>query len=123
MAYNDILAELRAKLGDSPEENEKILKAEGEKFAADGNYDGLKAVGEIIIENMPEERRNELDRLTHIDGKRLDEVYADIEALVKEKKYLEALPIAEKLYKKVCLEYAETDKAKFVSLRNPSKRL
>ena len=119
MAYNDILAELRAKLGDSPEEKEKILKAEGEKFAAEGNYDGLKAVGEIIIENMPEERRNELDRLTHIDGKRLDEVYADIEALVKEKKYLEALPIAEKLYKKVCLEYAETDKAKFVSLRNP----
>ena len=49
MAYNDILAELRAKLGDSPEEKEKILKAEGEKFAAEGNYDGLKAVGEIII--------------------------------------------------------------------------
>lgn len=119
MAYNDILSELRAKLGDSPEENEKILKSEGEKFAKNGNYDGLKAVGELIIENMPDDRREELNRLTYIDGKRLNEVYDEVEALVKEKKYLEALPIAEKLYKKICLEFSETEKAKFVSLRNP----
>ncbi|MDO4864623.1 MAG: tetratricopeptide repeat protein [Ruminococcus sp.] len=119
MAYNDILEELRAKLGDSPDENEKILKAEGERLAKEGDFDGLKAVGELIMENMPEERRNEIDRLTHLDGKRLNVVYDEIDALIKEKKYLEALPIAEKLYKKICLEYAETDKAKFVSLRNP----
>ena len=107
MAYNDILEELRAKLGESADENEKLLKAEGERFAKEGDYDGLKAVGELIMENMPEERREEINRLTHLD------------ALIKEKKYLEALPIAEKLYKKICLEFAETEKAKFVSLRNP----
>lgn len=119
MAYNDIIAELRSKLGDSPEENEKILKAEGEKFAAEGNFDGLKAVGELIMDNMPEERREEINRLTHLDGKRLNEIYDEIDALIKEKKYLEALPIAERLYKKICLEYSETEKSKFVSLRNP----
>lgn len=119
MAYNDILEELRAKLGDSPEENEKILKAEGERLAKEGDFDGLKAVGELIMENMPEERREEINRLTFLDGKRLNVVYDEIDALIKEKKYLEALPIAEKLYKKICLEFAETDKAKFVSLRNP----
>ena len=119
VAYNDILEELRTKLGDSREENEKILRTEGEKFAKEGDFEGLKAVGELIIENMPEAQREELNRLTYIDGKRLNEVYADIEALVKEKKYLDALPIAEKLYKKICLEFAETEKSKFVSLRNP----
>ncbi len=119
MAYNDILEELRAKLGESADENEKLLKAEGERFAKEGDYDGLKAVGELIMENMPEERREEINRLTHLDGKRLNVIYDEIDALIKEKKYLEALPIAEKLYKKICLEFAETEKAKFVSLRNP----
>lgn len=119
MAYNDILEELRAKLGDSPEENDKMLRSEGERFAQAGNFDGLKAVGELLIENMPADRREELDRLTHIDGKRLDQVYAEIEGLIKEKKLLEAVPLAERLYKKITLEYAPTEKAKFVSLRNP----
>ena len=119
MAYNDILEELKAKLVDSPEENDKMLRSEGEKFAHAGDYEGLKAVGELLIANMPEEHREELDRLTHIDGKRLNEVYNEIEALIKEKKLLEALPLAERLYKKIILEYAPTEKAKFVSLRNP----
>lgn len=119
MAYNDIIAELKAKLGDSPDENEKILKQEGENFAKTGNYDGLKAVGELLMENMPESRRDEINRLTHIDGMRLDEMYNKIEELIKEKQYIEALPLAERLYKKIILEYAEGDTAKFVSLRNP----
>lgn len=119
MEYKDIVAELRKKLGDSPEENEKILKREGEKFAHEGDLDSLKAVGELILENMPEERRNEVNRLTHIDGMRLDEMYSKIVGLINEKKPLEALPLAERLYKKITLEYAESETAKFVSLRNP----
>ena len=62
MAYNDILEELRAKLGDDPDANEKLLKEQGENFAKEGNYDGLKAVGELLMDNMPEERRKEIDR-------------------------------------------------------------
>lgn len=119
MEYKDIVAELRKKLGDSPEENEKILKEEGEKFAHAGNPDGLKAVEELLLENMPEERRNEIERLTHIDGIRLDEMHKKIVALINEKKPLEAIPLAERLYKKITLEFAETDKIKYVSLRNP----
>ena len=119
MAYNDILEELRAKLGDDPDENEKILKKEGENFAKEGNYDGLKAVGELIMDNMPEERRKEIDRITHIDGMRLDEMYNKIEEYIRDNKYLDALPLAERLYKKVTVEYADGENAKFVSLRNP----
>ena len=119
MAYNDILEGLRAKLGDDPDENEKILKKEGENFAKEGNYDGLKAVGELIMDNMPEERRKEIDRLTHIDGMRLDEMYNKIEEYIRDNKYLDALPLAERLYKKVTVEYADGENAKFVSLRNP----
>lgn len=119
MEYKDIVAELRKKLGNSPEENEKFLKSEGEKFAEKGDLDSLRAVGELLLENMPEERRNEINRLTHIDGMRLDEMQNKIVGLINEKKILEAIPIAERLYKKIILEYAETETAKFVSLRNP----
>lgn len=68
MEYNEIIAALKSKLGDSPEENEKILKAEGEKFAHTGDYTALKAVGELLMENMPADRKEELQRLTYLDG-------------------------------------------------------
>lgn len=119
MAYEDILRELRAKLGDSPEENDRILREEGEKFAKEGNAEAFNAVGELLLEQMPESRRREIERLTHIDGERLDEVYDRINKLINEHNNLEAKPLAEKLYKKITVEFAETDTAKFVSLRNP----
>ncbi|MBO5343899.1 MAG: tetratricopeptide repeat protein [Ruminococcus sp.] len=119
MEKNDIIKELRAKLGNSPEENEKILKAEAEKFAKEGNAEGVNAVGELILENMPEERKKEIDRLTHLDGTRLDLYHQKIVDLIEEKKIVKAIPLAEKLYKKITLDYAPTETAKFVSLRNP----
>ena len=119
MDRNDIIKELRAKLGDSLEENEKMLKAAGEKYAEEGNLDGINVVGELLLEIMPEDRKKEIERLTHIDGMRLDEYHQKIVALIEEKKAVQALPLAEKLYNKIVQEYAPTETAKFVSLRNP----
>ena len=95
MEKNDILKELRAKLGDSPEENEKMLKAEAEKFANEGNTDGVNAVGELLLEMMPDDRKKEIERLTHLDGLRLDEYHQIIVDLIEAKKALQALPLAE----------------------------
>ena len=119
MAYNDILEELRSHMGDDAEANEKFLKEAGERYAHESNYDAVKAVGELLMENMPEERRNEIIRLTHIDGVRMDEIYNQVNQLISQKKLIEAKSLAEKLYKKVTVDFAETDKVKFVSLRNP----
>ncbi len=119
MDKNDIIKELRAKMGDSPEENEKMLKAEAENFAKEGNIDGVNAAGELLLELMPEERKKEVERLTHIDGVRLDLYYDKIVKLLEKKKIIDAIPLAERLYKKITLDYAPTDTAKFVSLRNP----
>ncbi len=119
MSYDDILNELRAKLGDSAEENDKMLKEAAQEYADNKNYDGVKAVGEIMLEIMPEERRDEVRRLTHIDKIRLDDYYNKIVELINEKNLIEAKPMAEKLYKKITEEYMEGETAKFVSLRNP----
>lgn len=119
MDKNDILKELRAKLGDSLEENEKMLKAEAEKFADAGNTDGVNAVGELLLEMMPDDRKKEIERLTHLDGMRLDLYHDKILELIKEKKALQALPLAEKLYNKILQDYPHTETSKYVSLRNP----
>lgn len=119
MDKNEIISSLRARLGDSQEENENMIKGEMEKFAGEGNAEALEAVNELLLEIMPENRRKEVERLTHIDGMRLDEVYAKLNQMIDERQIVEAVPLAERLYKKVVLEFADTDTAKFVSLRNP----
>ena len=119
MEYNDIIKELRSKLTEDAEANDKFLRSEGDRFAREGNTDGVAAVGELIMELMPEDRRKEVERLTTLDGESLDAVHDKIVKLLEEKKILDALPLAERLYKKITLEYAEGEKAKFVSLRNP----
>ena len=119
MANEKILEELRSKLGDSQEENAAFLKKETERFIKEGNAEGIEAAGILILENMPDSQKAEIERLTTIDGKNLDEVYKEIAALIREKKFVEAKPIAEKLYKKIITDYQNTDKARFVSLRNP----
>jgi tetratricopeptide (TPR) repeat protein len=68
---------------------------------------------------MPEDRKKEIERLTHIDGVRIDQYHQKIVDLIEDKKALQALPLAEKLYNKITTEYAHTENAKFVSLRNP----
>jgi len=96
-----------------------MLRQEGERFGREGNIDGVRATGELILENMSDEQKQEVHRMTYIDDKRLDEVYNQIVEHINKKELVEAKTLAEKLYKKITVEYAETDNAKFVSLRNP----
>lgn len=119
MAYDEIIKELKSKLGDSPEENESFLKKETERFVREKNYEGIEAAGELILQNMSDEKREEITRLTHVDGVRLDALYENISKLINEHKMVEAKPLAERLYKKISVEYRESENAKFVSLRNP----
>ena len=119
MNYNDILKELREKLGGDSEENLRILRAEGDRYAKEGNLDGIKAAGELIMENMPEEQKEEIKRITHIDELRLDEFYNKIVDLINKKELLEAKILAERLYKKITVDFAEGENSMFVSLRNP----
>ena len=79
----------------------------------------MDAVSQLVYENMPEERRAEVDRITHVDGVRLDEMYKKIVDHINKGEYVEAKPLAERLYKKITVESREGETAKFVSLRNP----
>lgn len=119
LAYDEIYNELKSKMGDDPAANEAMLRKEAERFIREKNNDGTAAAGNLIMENMPEEKRNEIIRITHIDGIRLDRYYNNIDKLVDERNITEAKVLAEKLYKKITVEFKETEKERFVSLRNP----
>lgn len=119
MAENNILEELRAKLTDSAEENNKFLRAEAERFANEKNVEGVEAATQLLIELMPQSQKDEIERLITVDGMRLDEMHEKILGLIKEKNTTEAKSLAERLYKKILLDYGEGETAKFVSLRNP----
>ncbi len=120
MTYEEILAGLREKMtGATDAENEAILREEGLKFGKEGNYNGVRAVGELLLEVMPEAEKKEVQRLTHLDGIRIDEYYKNIVELVNQKNCVDAKPMAEKLYYKIVEEYREGEDAMFVSLKNP----
>lgn len=119
MSYDEIIADLKSKLTDDIKENDTMLRKEAEKFAKEKNTDGIKAVGELLIANMPEEEVEEIKRITHVDGVRLDVMHNQIVELINKHSSIEAKPLAERLYKKITVEFKEGEKAKFVSTRNP----
>ena len=119
MAYKEIYDELKAKLTDDKAANETMLRKEVERFIKEENREGIDAAGALIMENMPEEKRNEIIRITHIDGERMDNIYKKVDEYLNAKNINEAKKLAEKLYKKITVEFKEGEKAKFVSLRNP----
>ncbi|WP_303787776.1 M48 family metallopeptidase [Ruminococcus flavefaciens] len=119
MAENKILEELRAKLTGSDEEDTKFLRAEAERFAEKKDLEGVDAATQLLIELMPQEQKDEIERLITLDGMRLDEMHEKIIKLIGEKNMTDAKALAERLYKKIKLDYSEGEKNKFVSLRNP----
>ena len=119
MAENKILEELRAKLTGSAEEDNKFLRAEAERFAEKKDLAGVDAATQLLIELMPQSQKDEIERLITLDGMRLDEAHEKIIKLIKEKNTTEAKSLAERLYKKIKLDYSEGENNKFVSLRNP----
>ena len=58
MAENKILEELRSKLTDSLEENNKFLRGEAERFAEAGNREGVDAATQLLIEIMPQAQKD-----------------------------------------------------------------
>ena len=85
MAENKILEELRAKLTGTPEENTKYLRGMAETYANEGNVEGMNAASLLLVEIMPQDQKDEVERLTHLDGMRLDEMQNKIVKLINEK--------------------------------------
>lgn len=79
MTYEEIYEKLKSELpSDVYAENAEFLRKEGMKYGEAGNFDGVRAAGRLMGELMPPEQMDEIQRLTHIDGVRLDDFYGRI---------------------------------------------
>lgn len=108
MTYEEIYEKLKSELpSDVYAENAEFLRKEGMKYGEAGNFDGVRAAGRLMGELMPPEQMDEIQRLTHIDGVRLDDFYGRIVQLGSEKNFVDAKPLAEQLYNKIIDGFSE----------------
>lgn len=110
------------------------LEAEVEKLRGHKEINEIEsAVADIAYEILPSDRREKLDRMMYIDGKRMDVVFANAKQLVndaqkaklsnKQEEYQqkmdEAIKLSEALYTKIRISYREDEKEVYLSFRNP----
>lgn len=118
MTKTEIKDTIKKQLSGDFDKDKELLSIKSEEYLKDGNEDGVNAVTELLIDIMPEKYRESIVNVMYVDRRRLDLVYKDIIEYINLKNYNEALPLAEKLYKKITDGFREDKNSKFVSLRN-----
>jgi len=119
MTVNELMKEIEAKLsGDLPKDmnylHELSLSLAKEENAAEL----LEAVAKKAYDMMPEEQRAEFTEQTFLNGKRLDQVFAQALNLVNDGNMTEAEPLLAGLSEKIETFY-ENATPRLFSFRNP----
>ena len=73
---------------------------------------------EIAHSLLSPEQADYLKSHIYLDGKRLDQVYAEADALTQAGKYAESEQLTRKLYEHILVQFKETAEARFFSFRN-----
>ena len=110
---------LTAKLSGNYEDDRTFLRAESERLTAAGDFAAATAATELITEILPDDVKEEVQRLMYIDGIRLDIFHSQMLAAMNEGKPATAIQMGEQLYKKISECYVNDGKSRFVCLRNP----
>jgi tetratricopeptide (TPR) repeat protein len=119
MTTTEILEKIREGLTGEYNVDMVYLEAEADKYKNHKNGKEIcDAIADMAYETMPADKREILNRMMYIDGKRLDVVHAEAQKLIQEKKIEESFRLTEALYTKIRMNYRETEKEVYLSLRN-----
>ncbi len=95
------------------------LESQADKYRGTKNGKEIEsALADIAYEILPEDRREMLNKMMYLDGKRLDKVFLEARQLIQEKKIEESFRLTEALYTKVRMNYRETESEVYLSFRN-----
>ncbi|MCD8220537.1 MAG: hypothetical protein LUC50_09600 [Ruminococcus sp.] len=120
MTTNEIIEKIRDGLTGEYSVDMVYLEAEVEKYRSHKNGKAIEnAIADLALEIMPDDKRELLNKMMYIDGKRLDKVFAEAQKLIEEKKIEESFRLTEALYTKIRMNYRETESEMYLSLRNP----
>lgn len=120
MSTKEILQQIRDGLTGEYGVDMAYLEGQVTKYKNHENAAEIESgIAEIAYDILPEEKKEQVQRMMYLDGKRLDAVMNEALQLISEKKHEEAFKLTEGLYTKIKIAYRETEELMYLSLRNP----
>lgn len=120
MSTKEILQEIRDGLSGEYGVDMAYLEGQVTKYKNHENAAEIESgIAEIAYEILPEDKKEQVQKMMYLDGKRLDAVMNEAVQLINEGKHEESFKLTEGLYTKIKIAYRETEELMYLSLRNP----
>lgn len=115
---NDILQSLRSQLTGELHKDMVFLEAQANEYAAKGENALVHAISEMAVELLPDQHRKFMKQTLYIGERRLDAVYGEAAALMRQNQCEKSLVLTKQLYDKILECFTETSEKRFYSFRN-----
>mgnify|MGYP001194254460 FL=1 len=108
MTTDEIMKKIREGLTGEYSVDMVYLESQADKYRSAKNAKEIgSAIADLAYEILPDDKREVLNKMMYIDGKRLDVVFAEANKLIQEKKIEESFKLTEALYTKIRMNYRE----------------
>ena len=106
MTINEIMEKIREGLTGEYSVDMVYLESQADKYRSAKNAKEIEsAIADLAYEILPDDKREVLNKMMYIDGKRLDVVFAEANKLIQEKKIDESFKLTEALYTNIRMNY------------------
>ena len=96
MTINEIMEKIREGLTGEYSVDMVYLESQADKYRSAKNAKEIEsAIADLAYEILPDDKREVLNKMMYIDGKRLDVVFAEANKLIQEKKIDESFKLTE----------------------------
>ncbi|MBR3629821.1 MAG: tetratricopeptide repeat protein [Oscillospiraceae bacterium] len=117
---NALIEEIKSRMNGDRMHDVTLLEEEISRLE---KQEGTEAVTEELLQmavgTMSQEEQEYLRNTLFLDGKRLNQVYHEMKALMQQGKTAEALQLSRALYEHILMKFRESDQERFFSFRNP----
>lgn len=116
---NEIIESLRSQLTGDLTQDMVFLESKASEYAKQENGDSIAAaIADFAVSLMPKEHMDFMKKALYIGERRLDRVYAEADALMKQRQYEKAAVLTGQIYDKIREVFTESDETRFFSFRN-----
>ena len=117
---NALIEQVKARLTGDRMQDVAILEEEIRRLEQmEGTKEVTEALLQIAYGMISPEEQEYMQKTLFIDGKRLNQVYAEMKTLMSQGKTAEAIKLSRALYEHILMHFRESDKERFFSFRNP----
>ncbi len=118
MEINDVLLSLRSQLTGDLHKDMLFLQEQANEYTAKDEKALVHAISEMAVDLLPEGHKKFMKDTIYIGERRLDAVYGEAAALMRQHLYDKSLVLTRQLYNKIMECFTETNDKRFFSFRN-----